>query len=104
MIKWIRTSRLSIKNSVSQVEAAAREANATEFIDKLPEGFQTVVSQVSSDLRALPESHGLNLAFAVLSVPNSFDSGRQGLPDRRVPGPSLSLSSLELSDTKVYEP
>ena len=29
-----------------QVEAAAREANATEFIDKLPEGFQTVVSQV----------------------------------------------------------
>ena len=52
----------------------------------------------------LPESRSHNLALTVLSVPCSLDSGLREARSVSLLFSSLSLSSLELSDTKAYEP
>ena len=57
----------------------------------------------------LPESQGHNLALTVLYVPYSLGGDKDtprgcGGEEREGSSSSLCLSSLELSDTQVYEP
>jgi ABC-type multidrug transport system fused ATPase/permease subunit len=50
----------------AEVEAAAREANAWEFIEKLPQGLETVVSQVAL---SAGQRQRISIARAILKDP-----------------------------------
>jgi len=87
MIKWIRTSRLSIKNSLSPSLSRGKSERKESKEKEKEEGFGR--KKESSSIGGKKGPKGLA----------RDDAGRAG----RVLS-SLLLSSLELSDTQVYEP
>ena len=109
MIKWIGTGKLSIKNSLSSVvqHRVIFTLHSRTFLAKM--AIRDEPSRASNALRVHPST--ILPKTSTASTKSGQFTGRRTrsepihhCTDAGSSSSSLLLSSLELSDTKVYEP